>query len=148
MSRLAELGYTQVEGFGGVYDDVAGFRQAMDSAGLTMPSGHFALTELETDFDRVDAIATALGVSRIYCPFLLPEDRPTDAAGWSAIAKRLTLVGNRVRARVTDLVGTIMILNLRPARMAKSRCKSCSMPAPIWIGRSISHGSCAVGLIP
>ncbi len=96
LGQLADLGYTQVEGFGGVYEDPAGFRTVMDDVGLTMPSGHFALADLESKFAKVDSIADSLGISKIYCPFLMPEDRPKDAAGWMGLAKRLEVIGKRV----------------------------------------------------
>lgn len=89
------MGYTQVEGYSAVYGDAAAFRKMLDQAGLTMPSGHFALDELERDFGAVDAIATTLGISRIFCPYLAPEARPADRAGWEDLAKRLTRIGRR-----------------------------------------------------
>ena len=39
LKHLADTGYTQVEGFGGVMGDPAGLRAMMDDNGLTMPSG-------------------------------------------------------------------------------------------------------------
>src|SRR5712672_2250085 len=40
LKLLAEAGYRQVEGFGGVYADAAALRAELDRNGLTMPSGH------------------------------------------------------------------------------------------------------------
>lgn len=98
LSDLAGFGYTQVEGFGGVYDDPAGFRAAMDDAGLTMPSAHFAVAALENDWEGQIAIARALGVSLLVGPYLMPEDRPTDAAGYAALAQRLAAIGAKAKA--------------------------------------------------
>ena len=38
---LSEIGYSQVEGYGGLYNDTEKFRSMVDGYGLTMPTGHF-----------------------------------------------------------------------------------------------------------
>lgn len=98
LRKLADLGYTQVEGFGGVYDDPAAFRAALDHAGLSMPSGHFSVEMLENDLPAALEIAKTLGITRIYCPYLMPDQRPRDAAGWTAFAERLATIGAQLRA--------------------------------------------------
>ncbi len=94
---LAEAGYRQVEGFGGVYDDPAGFRAELDKNGLAMPTGHFSVDMLETDFDGARRIADALGVTLMVCPFLMPEARPTDPAGWRSFGERLGAIGEKTK---------------------------------------------------
>ncbi|AKI02788.1 sugar phosphate isomerase/epimerase [Hoeflea sp. IMCC20628] len=98
LTMLAEAGYTMVEGFGGIYEDPAGFRALMDANGLSMPSGHFSIDALETDLDGVFAKAKVLGIQTIYCPHLVEELRPADRAGWEDFAARLEAVGVKVRA--------------------------------------------------
>lgn len=98
LADLVDIGYSQVEGFFGVYDDPAGFRALMDAKGLTMPSGHFSIDDIESDADAVAALAKTLGVKTIYAPFIMPDDRPTDAAGWQAFAKRLAAAGEAMAA--------------------------------------------------
>lgn len=98
IKTLASLGYTQVEGFGGVYEDPAGFRALLDGQGLTMPSGHFSVSTLETELAPTLEIAHTLGIERIYAPFLPALDRPIDRDGWKAFAKRLGAIGDGVRA--------------------------------------------------
>lgn len=98
LAMLADAGYTQVEGFGGVYDDPAGFRGLLDRNGLTMPSGHFSIDALEGSIDSVFETASTLGIERIYCPHLVADKRPTDKAGWQAFAARLAAAGEKVRA--------------------------------------------------
>jgi sugar phosphate isomerase/epimerase len=90
---VADAGYREVEGFGGVFDDPPAFRKKMDALGLSMPTGHFGIDLLEDDFARAAGIAKALGVTNIICPFLAPELRPTDAAGWRAFGERLARLG-------------------------------------------------------
>lgn len=102
IGKLAELGYTQVEGFGPVYDDPNDFKAALNRLGLSMPSGHFSIDMLENDLPTALEIASTLGIKRIYCPYLLPDQRPSDAAGWTNFARRLADVGNNVRAAGLD----------------------------------------------
>lgn len=95
---VAEAGYTQVEGFGGVYRDAPAFRALLDANGLSMPSGHyFPLGQFEEGLDTSIAAAKTLGMERLFCP--APEDlwrSGTDAANWIALAKRLHEAGKRV----------------------------------------------------
>lgn len=90
-AMLSAAGYTQVEGFGGVYHDLHATRDALDEAGLSMPSGHFfPISSFEDGFDATMAAARALGMNRIFCP--APEDdlrAAGDADAWVALAKRL-----------------------------------------------------------
>lgn len=98
LKMIAGLGYTQVEGFGGVYADPAAFKALLDQNGLTMPSGHFfPIGTLEEDFFTSVATARTLGMERVFCP--APEDlwrNGTDAANWIALAKRLEEVCKRM----------------------------------------------------
>lgn len=93
LGMLAALGYAHVEGYGPVYEDLDATKKALDETGLTMPSGHFAMDMVENNPDRVIEIAKALGVRKIIVPYLMPADRPTDAAGWTAFGKRLATAG-------------------------------------------------------
>ncbi|WP_417684103.1 sugar phosphate isomerase/epimerase family protein [Roseibium sp.] len=98
LKMLSEAGYAQVEGYGGVYQDLDATKAALNAAGLSMPSGHFSLQMLEEDQDQVVRIAEALGIKTIYCPHIVVEERPTDAAGWIAFAKRLEALHERYSA--------------------------------------------------
>lgn len=97
LKMLGELGYSQVEGFGGVYDDPKAFRAELDKNGLAMPTGHFSIDALEKDFDGVRRTADALGMTLLICPFLNAEFRPADAAGWRGFGERLAKVGETAR---------------------------------------------------
>ncbi|MEW9807372.1 sugar phosphate isomerase/epimerase family protein [Mesorhizobium sp. ZMM04-5] len=93
---LREAGYKEVEGYGGVYADPAGLRAELDRNGLTMPTAHFAIDTLETDFDGARRIADALGVRTMVCPYLVPDARPeATAAGWRGFGERLAAVGEK-----------------------------------------------------
>lgn len=99
LEQLAALGYTQVEGFGGIYEDAAALRAALDARGLTMPSGHFSpLASFEGDFDKTIANAKTLGMKQLYCP--APDDiyrDGADAAAWRDLAARLDVAAKRVQ---------------------------------------------------
>ncbi|MDW6025688.1 sugar phosphate isomerase/epimerase [Mesorhizobium sp. BAC0120] len=97
LQTLGQIGYSQVEGFGGVYDDPAAFRKELDKNGLAMASGHFAIDLLENDFDSAARIAETLGVKLIACPFLMADDRPTDVDGWKGFGERLAKVGEKAK---------------------------------------------------
>ena len=97
LAMLAGIGYAQVEGFEAIYEDPAALRAAMDANGLTMPSGHFGLEDLEQNIDGAMTTARILGMETIYCPYLKPQDRPSDAAGYAAIGARLRAAGDKVR---------------------------------------------------
>lgn len=97
LAMLAQAGYKNVEGYGGVYADLAGLKQGLDENGLAMPTGHFGLDMLENEPDRALEIAATLGMKALYCPYLPAELRPTDAAGWRAFGARLQKAGEPYR---------------------------------------------------
>jgi sugar phosphate isomerase/epimerase len=98
---VAKAGYTAVEGYGALYADdaaVAATQAGLAATGLTMPTGHFGLGQLETEVDKVLGIAKSLKMERLYCPYVMSDDRPTDAAGWTAFGARLQAAGAPYRA--------------------------------------------------
>ncbi|MDI7863538.1 sugar phosphate isomerase/epimerase [Rhizobiaceae bacterium n13] len=102
LKLLAAAGYKEVEGIGGMYADLddaglAALRAELDSNGLAMPTGHFALDFLEKEPARAVKIAKVLGMESVYCPYILPEHRPTDAKGWYAFGQRLQKAGAPIR---------------------------------------------------
>lgn len=98
LGMLKQLGYSQVEGYGGLYHDLDTLKGALSESGLSMPSGHFGLDLLEDEPDRAIAISRAAGMRAVYCPHLAAELRPTDAAGWRAFGARLEKIGEPFRA--------------------------------------------------
>ena len=44
---------------------------------------------IEKDLPRALEVASALGAAFVVAPYLLPDVRPTDAAGWTALGQRL-----------------------------------------------------------
>jgi sugar phosphate isomerase/epimerase len=98
LALLTKIGYREVEGFGGVYDDPRELRDLLDEHGLAMPTGHFGLDMLERERPRVVAIAATLGMRAIYAPYLAADERPKAAAGWTKIGKRLAAIGEWMRS--------------------------------------------------
>ncbi len=101
LKSLAEIGYAQVEGFGGLYPDLASaqaLRAAIDEAGLAMPTGHVGWAEVEGDPDGTIEIAKTLGLHTVVVPFLTPDDRPNDAAGWAAKGEALAKIAAPIKA--------------------------------------------------
>jgi sugar phosphate isomerase/epimerase len=100
LTMLGGLGYTSVEGYGALYANpqmVDELKGSLADSGLTMPTGHFGLQQLEADPSGVNGIARALGVTHIYCPYVMPDDRPGDQAGWVAFGQRLANAGKPFR---------------------------------------------------
>ncbi len=95
LAKLPGMGITQVEGYGGVYGDPAAYRAAMDANGITMPSGHMGLADIEADFDATMALVRTLGMTHVYAPYLEQPQRPTTAEGYAALAERLGDAANR-----------------------------------------------------
>ncbi len=95
LAQLPGMGITHVEGFGGVYGDPAAYRAAMDANGVSMPTGHFGLADIEADFDGCLATAKTLGISQVFAPYLEEKDRPTTAAGYVELAGRLNAASKR-----------------------------------------------------
>ncbi len=100
LTMLADAGFAAVEGYGALYGDantLAALSAGLTAAGLTMPTGHFSLEMIETQPDFVIAAAQTLGMATVYCPYLLPADRPVDGAGWRAFGARLQAAGAPLR---------------------------------------------------
>ena len=98
LRMLSDLGYTQIEGFGGLFADdgaVDTLAGAMAETGLKMPTAHFGLDLLAAP-DQALRIAKTLGITTVFCPFVMPDDRPTDAAGWAAFGKTVAEAGKPI----------------------------------------------------
>ena len=95
LAELPAAGISQVEGYGGVYGTPDAYRAAMDANGITMPSGHIGLEDLEADFPGAVALAQTLGMQHVFAPYLEANKRPTDAAGYAALAHRLSEIAKQ-----------------------------------------------------
>ncbi len=93
---LEENGIKNAEGFDPLYKDAAALKAKLDAHGLSMPSGHFGIDGLEADPAGKIAIANELGMEAVFAPFLMPDQRPSDRAGWEAFGKRLAEAGKPI----------------------------------------------------
>ena len=89
LAMLKRFGYTNVEPFGGLYDDLDALERGLEDHGLTALSGHVALAMVEDERERTLALARRLGMTTVIVPFIQPGDRPTDRAGWQRYGERL-----------------------------------------------------------
>ncbi|TCA47815.1 sugar phosphate isomerase/epimerase [Rhizobium leguminosarum bv. viciae] len=96
LDEVRKNGFDGVEGYSAIYEDPDAFRSMLDERGLTMPQGHFDLDMLETDVARAFDIARKLGIETIIVPWLAPDRRPVDRAGWYALGERLAAIGKKV----------------------------------------------------
>lgn len=86
--ELSALGYKQVEGFGGLYDDPTGLASDLKKNGLVMPTGHFSLEQLKNSSHALK-IAETTGMKRLYCPFITLDQRSEDESKWLELADTL-----------------------------------------------------------
>lgn len=88
LPTLKELGYTQVEGYGGLYADAPDLADALKASGMTMPTGHFGLDALR-DTSASMKMAEELGVKLLLCPAVPHGERIKPDAGWTQLADEL-----------------------------------------------------------
>jgi sugar phosphate isomerase/epimerase len=98
IALAAQVGFTELEGFDGVYADPSALRQLIDKHGLSMPTGHFGFDMLENQRPRLLKTAEILGIRHIYAPFIPVPERPPTASGWRKLGKRLSGLGDWVRS--------------------------------------------------
>jgi sugar phosphate isomerase/epimerase len=95
LAQLPAMGIAHVEGYVGVYGDPSAYRAAMDVNGISMPSGHMGLADIEGGFDATLEIIKTLGIKRVFAPYLEEKDRPTTAQGYVELAGRLNAAAKR-----------------------------------------------------
>ncbi|WP_341368461.1 sugar phosphate isomerase/epimerase [Yoonia sp. BS5-3] len=93
LKMLSDAGFAEVEGFGGLFDDLDGLHAGLETNGLRMTSSHMGLDLVEGDPAKAIAIAQKLGIEKVFVPFIGSEERPTNTAGWLAFGERLAEAG-------------------------------------------------------
>ncbi len=93
---VARCGFTHVETFGPLNQSPDETRRALDRHGLAAVSAHIGVDELESDAPAVVRAAHLLGVEFVVAPYLSPEKRPKDRAGWMAFGERLARTRNLI----------------------------------------------------
>lgn len=99
LGRISKLGYKQVEGFGGLYADAETLAAALKANNLTMPTGHFGLSQL-LDTEAALKTAETLGIRYLYCPAIPKEERTgKPLSGWVELGETLAKLGEAFRKR-------------------------------------------------
>ncbi len=97
LPTLKELGYAQVEGYGGLYANAPDLAQKLKDNGLTMPTGHFGLDALK-DTEASMRLASDLGVKTLLCPAVPQDQRNQGDDGWKALSETLAKLGETFNA--------------------------------------------------
>jgi sugar phosphate isomerase/epimerase len=93
LKKLADYGYTQVEGYGDVYEQPEIVAADLKKYGLTMPTGHFQLAMLQ-DTSATMKLAETLGVKTLICPAVPHDQRKQSDAGWAIVADTLATLAD------------------------------------------------------
>lgn len=92
LKMLSEAGFTEVEAYGGLLEDLDSLKAGVAANGLKVTSSHVGIDIMESDPDKAIQIIQDFGMRAVFIPYLMPDDRPTDAAGWTAFGKRLAKI--------------------------------------------------------
>lgn len=96
LKMVADLGYKQVEGYGGLYANLDALDQLkadLAENNLHMATGHFGLEMVRDESARVLEIAKSLDMNGIFVPAIGPDRRTQPASGWVALGKELAEAG-------------------------------------------------------
>lgn len=98
-----DAGVGAVETVGTQNTSAADLKQLLDKYAIRPVSSHVQLADLRNDLDGVVAFNQAIGNTMLVVPYLDQKDRPTDAAGWTALGQELGRISKRVRAKGLQL---------------------------------------------
>lgn len=93
----ADVGAVETVGTQGV--SATELKQLLDRYSIKAISSHVPLAELRKDLDGVVAFNRSIGNTTLVVPYLDAKDRPTDAAGWTALGTELGRIAKQVRAK-------------------------------------------------
>ncbi|ALN88131.1 xylose isomerase-like TIM barrel family protein [Lysobacter capsici] len=94
-----DAGIHAVETVGTQNASAADLKRLLEKYSIQVVSTHVQLSDLRSDLDKVVAFNKSIGNSVLVVPYLKKEERPTDAAGWTALGKELGAISNKVRAK-------------------------------------------------
>ncbi|QJD68336.1 sugar phosphate isomerase/epimerase [Xanthomonas campestris pv. badrii] len=94
-----DAGVGAVETVGTQNVSAAELKQLLDRYSIKAISSHVQLAELRKDLDGVMAFNRAIGNTTLVVPYLDEKDRPTDAAGWTALGRELGQIAKRTQAK-------------------------------------------------
>jgi sugar phosphate isomerase/epimerase len=93
LTYLSQLGYKQVEGYGGLFAnlDAKALRADLDRLHLSMPTAHVGFPQVE-DVAATAATAKTIGIKTIFVPAL--QQRVGDDAHWKNLGATLLKLGD------------------------------------------------------
>src|SRR4051812_41835953 len=97
LKTLKQLGYTQVEGWGGQFSDPAALTASLKSAGLAMPTAHMGFAQL-VDTAAALKIVDQVGIQTVYCPAPPSSDYREGKGDWSKLADDLAKIAMAFKA--------------------------------------------------
>lgn len=98
MAAVRAAGVTAVETVGTQGVTAEELSALLDQYGLEAISTHAQLADLRADPQAVIDFNKAIGNDVITVPFLAEDDRPADAAGWTALGEELAALSDTLRA--------------------------------------------------
>jgi sugar phosphate isomerase/epimerase len=97
LSTLRQLGYAQVEGWGGQFADPTALATSVKSAGLVMPTAHLGFAQLQ-DTGAALRIAETVGIATLFCPAPPSADYREGRGDWARLADDLGQVADALKA--------------------------------------------------
>lgn len=94
-----DAGVAAVETVGNQNTTAAELKRLLAKYGITPVSTHVQLADLRKDPDSIVAFNKAIGNKVLVVPYLSKEERPTDAAGWTALGKELGAMARQLQTK-------------------------------------------------
>jgi sugar phosphate isomerase/epimerase len=96
LKMLGDLGYAQVEGWGGLYanlDQIEQLKADLAANKLKMTSGHFGFAQVKDDAKRVLEITKSLDMKAVFVPAPPTADYREGKGDWADFAKQMAEAG-------------------------------------------------------
>jgi len=94
-----DAGVGAVETVGTQNVSAAELKQLLDRYSIKAISSHVQLADLRSDLGGVVAFNRSIGNTTLVVPYLDTKDRPTDAAGWTALGQELGRIAAQANAQ-------------------------------------------------
>lgn len=96
IKRIAAIGYQGIELAGTYGVDSHKLKEVLDSIGIKVCGTHIPIEFLENNFEELVEYNMHIGNKNIVCPWL-PEDKRDSKSAWEETAKKLNLIGEKLR---------------------------------------------------
>ena len=97
LETVATAGFSYVEPFGGLYEDIGATQKLFERHKVTAISGHVGLDMADGQRERTRDMAAALGMKWIVTPHVAADQRPTTPTGWAEFGLRLQKLSDYYR---------------------------------------------------